>query len=223
MNPRILLERFGAGCAALGALLLFAGLAQSADAAPPQEQQSSKGQQQSSQQQQNPDQSAPPPAQPTDPSAPKPKKVWTNDDVITLRSPADIYQAEKEAQEAADAKEAARRAELAKQIKEAGLAMTLPATPEETQREIKVKEGRIADFQDVLDRLNKDLPDAPEDQQAGVQKQIDLFTTNLQKAQLELKVLKNHLQSLSKSTPTEPPPPSPSSQPPAPPSPENPQ
>lgn len=226
MSPCNPFTRFGVQYAAVGVGFLFACIiTQAAYAGRPQEQQSSQGQQQSSQQQQDP----PPPPQPApqaaDPSAPKPKKVWTNDEVITLRSPADIYQAEKEAQEAADAKAAIKKAELTKQVKEAGLTMALPSTPEETERQIKIKEERITSFQDTIDRLNKDLPNVPEDQQAGIQKQVDLFTGNLQKARLELRVLQDHLQELPK-TPASAPPPTPAATPPAatvPPSPGNPQ
>jgi hypothetical protein len=212
----------------VGAALLLVSLAQSAHAARQQEQQSSQSQQQSSQAQQqssqaqqqasepqkNPQSSGPP----QDDSRPKTKKVWTNDDMPSLRSPADIYLAEKEAQEAADAEEAAKKAELAKQIKEVGLSMTLPSTPVETERLIQAKENRIRVFQNSLDRLNSGLPDAPVDRKAAMQEQIEQSTSDLQKAQLELKVLQDHLQNLPKTAASEP-----LAGSPAPPSPENPQ
>jgi hypothetical protein len=166
-------------------------------------QQNQSSQSPPAQQQQDSQTPVQPSPQPPDPSAPKPKKIWTNDEVITLRSPADTYLAEKEAQEAADAKAAEKKAELAKQIKEASLTMTLPSTPEETQRQIKAREERIGDMQAALDRLNKDLLTTADDQKGATQKQIDQFTVNLQKAQLELKVLQDHLQRLTKTPSSE--------------------
>jgi len=198
---------------AVGVVLVFAGLSQSAYGVLWQELQTSQVQQQVSQPQQNP-QSSP---QPQDPSAPKPKKVWTNDDVISLRSPADTYRAEKEAQEAADAEAAVKKAELATQIKEAGLTIKLPSTPEETRQLIKDTQEQIAALQARLDRLNHDLPDALEPQKTAIQKQIEALTVDVPRNQLELKVLRGHLEDLVKTAPS-----GPASAPPAPPSPENP-
>jgi hypothetical protein len=192
----------------VGVALLFAGWSPSAYA---QEQQTREAQQQTSEPQKSPQ-----PPQPPDPSAPKPKKVWTNDDVISLRSPADTYRAEKEAQEAADAEAAVKKAELARQIKEAGLTIKLPPTPEETEQLIKDKEEQIKDFQERLNQLNHDLPDAPAQRKAATQEQIEALTSNVQKDQLERKVLEDHLKDLTKGKPGKPP-----TAPPPPPSPEN--
>jgi hypothetical protein len=179
------------------------------------------------QEQQPPSQSQqappPPPPQNSQPSSPqvsppapprsKQHKVWTNDDVVSLRSPADTYLAEREAQEAADAEAAARKAAPAKQIKEADLTPSLPSTSEETQRLIRAKQDQIGDLQDGMDRLNKDLPDAPPNRKPEMQQQIETFKDYLKKAQLELKVLQDRLQNLAKTplreTPSAPPAPSP--------------
>jgi hypothetical protein len=221
MNPRIPFRRLAVPTVTAGVALLLAGLSPSAYAGWRQEQQTRAAQQQTSEPQKNPQ-----PPQPADPSAPKPKKVWTNDDVISLRSPADTYQAEKEAQQAADTEAAVKRAELDKQIKQARLTVDLPPAAEETQRLIKSKQERIKELKDRLDLLNQGLADAPENQKAANQKQIEEFTGDSKKLQLEVKVLQDHLQSLAKTAPSEPPPavPAPPSAPPAPrsPSPENP-
>jgi hypothetical protein len=213
MNPRIPLSRLDVLSIIAGVALFSVGLPRCAYAGRPQEQQTSQAQQQASQPQQSPQVSP----LPQDSSAPKPKKVWTNEDVVSLRSPADTYQAEKEAQQAADAEAAIKKAELAKQIKEAALTIKLPSTPEETQQSIKDKEGRIRDWQERLDRLNRTLPDALEPQKAATQKLIEEFTGDMQKDQLELKVLRDHLEDLTKTNSSEP-----SAAPPTPPSPENP-
>lgn len=162
-----------------------------------QEQQPSQAQQQDSRPQQDP-QTSPESSHPSDP---KPRKVWSNDDVVSLRSPADNYQVEKEAQQAADAKAAARKADLAKRVKQAGLTLELPPTSEETQRLIKDREGRIKDWQERVQRLSQDLVGAPADLKASAQKQIEAFTADSQKAQLEVEVLQDHLQELAKATP----------------------
>jgi hypothetical protein len=224
MNSSSLVRNSGPAFFALAGALLLISMNGHAFAAQVQEQQ-----QQSESQQpppppppQNPlpsSQQVPPPAQP----ASKQHKVWSNDDVVSLRSPADTYLAEKEVREAADADAAARKAALAKQIKEAGLALKLPSTSEETERLIRAKQDQIGDLQDGMDRLRKDLPDAPPDRKPEMEKQIETFTGYLQKAEVELSILRDHLQDLAKTPPNEKPSaPSAPSSPPPPPSTRNP-
>jgi hypothetical protein len=199
VNPRISFRRHRALSIGVVAFL-FLATSQYALATGRQEQQTQQAQQQTSEPQKNPQ-----PPQPPDPSAPKAKKVWTNDDMPSLRSPADTYLAEKEAQEAAAAEATSKRAELEKQIKQAGLTIDLPPTAEETQRLIKTKQERIKELKDHLDLLNQGLPDAPENQKAANQRQIEEFTGDSKKLQLEVKVLEDHLQSLAKTAPSAPP------------------
>jgi hypothetical protein len=212
MNPRIPPRRLDVPTVTAGVALVLAGLSSSAYAGWRQEQQTREAQQQTAEPPKSPQ-----PPQPPDPSAPKPKKVWTNDDMPSLRSPADTYLAEKEAQESADTEAAGKRAELEKQIKEARLTIDLPLAAEETQRLIKSKQERIKELKDRLELLNQGLPDAPENQTAANQRQIEEFTGDSKKLQLEVKILQDHLQSLAKTAPSKPP-----AAPPAPPSPENP-
>jgi hypothetical protein len=149
--------------------------------------------------------------QPQQPVA-KTKRVWTNEDVILLRTPADIYQTEKEAREAAAAQAAAKAAAEAKPLKEAGPAIKLPATVEETLKLIKAKEDQIDDEQSALDRLVKELPNTPEDQKTAMQMEVDRVAADLPKVRDELKVLQTHLEKLTKTQPNEAaPPPSASS------------
>lgn len=178
------------------ALILQCAPLATACAVQQQEGQSSQTQQQSSQQQgAQPQQNAQgqPAGLPRLPER-KQKKVWTNDEIISLRTPADIYLLERQAQIAAAVKEAAKKLAAAKQIKEAGLTMELPSTAEETRRSITAKQDRVKDLQDGIDRLNKDLPDAPPDKRPETEKQIGLMNGYLRKAQVELKVLQAHLQ-----------------------------
>ena len=220
MNRGIPLRRTCALSVTVGVALFFVVSSQSECAERRKEQQTPQSQQQTSEPQQQasqPQKTPETPAQPQAASGSKPKKVWSNDDVVSLRTPADVYLVEKEAQEAADAKEAVKKADLARQMKEAGLTIKLPSTSEETQRLIEDKEAQIRDWQAWLDRLNHDLPDAPEQQKEAIQKQRDALTSDLQKDQLELKVLRDHLHDLPTTTTAGPP-----SAPDAPSSPQNP-
>jgi hypothetical protein len=206
MNASTPVRNSGSAFLALAGALLFISMKCNAFAYHVQEQQ------QQSQSEQSPP--SPPPAQnaqassqqmptPEQPASKK-RKIWTNDDMASLRSPADTYLAEKEAQEAADAEAAAKKEALAKQIKEAGLTLNLPSTSEETQTLIRGKQDQIKDLQEATDRLSKDLPDAPPERKPEVQKEIETFKGYLQKAQLELKALQDHLQNLAKTAPSEP-------------------
>jgi len=191
-NPNLSFGIFRFSTLTIGAALFTAPLA-IPSLQQHQEQQSSQSQPQATSQQ------ASQPQQPTL----KPKKVWSNEDVVLLRTPADDYQAEKESHAVAEAQAAAKEAAQAKLIKEAGLTIKLPATAEETQRIIKTKEGEISEEQSGIERMNSELPATPADQKAAVQKEIDRVTAELGKARFELEVLRSHLEKLNK-TPANP-------------------
>lgn len=178
------------------AVFLLASAAFAAPAAQQQNQQSSSPQQ-SSQQAQN----APPQSQQASPAQVPPAKshkVWNNEDVVSLRTPEDIYLVEKEAQEAAAAEAAARETADDKLTNELGLTMTFPATVEETQQWIKVREKQMKEDQATLERLNRELAETSADRRADIQKQTDGVTNDLQQACIEIKLLQNHLQKLTK-------------------------
>lgn len=159
-----------------------------------QQQQTSQSQQ-SSQTQQGAE--AQPNAQPGQPE-PKKKKVWTNDDVVSLRTPADNYLVEKDAQEAAAAQAAAKEAADSKLPKEADPTIKLPPSIEETQKLVKDKEQQLNDEQSALERLIRELPDAPDDQKSAMQKEIDRVAADVPRVRSELKLLQNHLEKLTK-------------------------
>jgi hypothetical protein len=175
-------------------------------------------------QQQSPSKQAPPPPtpQPTqnsqpasqqtpppDQSAAKQHKVWTNDEVVLLRTPADTYQVEKEAKEAAEAEAAAKEAAIRAAIKsekQPPLNIKLPATPEETEKMLKSTQGDIQEEAFVLDKLKKEVLDAPTEQQAEKQKEIDRLTASLETLRRDEKALQEHLETLrGKSKGTNPP------------------
>lgn len=157
-------------------------------------------------QQQEQQQSQPPPQQNPQPSsqqptataqqAPRQRKVWTNEEIILLRTPADIYLLEKEAREAAEA-EAARRAAEAKPVLEAPLEIKLPTSIEETQLLLKNKEQEVADKQAALTSLKAELSDTPQAEQPAKQKEIDVLGAELERAETERKALQDNLDRLN--------------------------
>jgi hypothetical protein len=175
---------------------------------------------QGQEQQQSP---PPPPAQNEQPALPetplpdlsliKRRKIWTNDEVILLRTPADDYLAEKEARKAAEAEAAARSAAQPKTSKEAPPEGKLPTTIEETQLLIKNKEQDISDDQASLVGLNTELANVPDEQKKAKQREIEIVAAELDRARNELKALQEHLVDLHKpaasKSSVEPPPPTP--------------
>ncbi|HTQ62809.1 MAG TPA: hypothetical protein VMI32_21470 [Candidatus Solibacter sp.] len=146
----------------------------------------------------------------------KRRKIWTNGDVVSLRTPADNYQLEQETKRAANAQAAAREAAAkagAKSGKELSLEINLPATAEETEKMLKNAQSDIQEETDVLDNLHKELLNTPAGEQAQKQKEIDRITANLATQRTQLKALEDHLQALrpkpqGENPPAQPPPPS---------------
>lgn len=126
----------------------------------------------------------------------KKRKVWTNEDLVALRTPADIYILEKEAREAAEAeaaeKEAAQR-EAAKAEASTAPEAKLPATQEETEKLISNKQGDLDEETAALAKLKTELPDTPAEQQPDKQKEIDRLSADTEALQRDLKALQEHL------------------------------
>jgi hypothetical protein len=162
---------------------------------------------------QDPEPSSPPPAavQEPQPSTPiatqdpplpptKVKKVWTNDELESSRTPMDQYLADKEAREAVAAAEAAADALPSVQVP---VEIKLPATVQETQQAIDDTLQDMNDQKDAIDRLNKEFAAAPDQQKAGIQREIDRHTTGVQTSQQELKALQDHLKHVNRKSPGE--------------------
>ncbi len=131
-------------------------------------------------------QDTPPASQITAPEKPaakpdvkKTRKTWTNDDLASLRSLADIYTEEKEAQAA----EAARLAKQATEAKQAGTAkpstpagpppaLSKPKTRDDADNMIAWEDRDIEAQQEYIDRLRKELHEAPADQKERLQKML---------------------------------------------------
>lgn len=215
MRPLFFTGQHRGSILAIGAAVLLGPATYSTSAGQPQEQQSPPQQQGSQSQQSSPAQQSTDAQRNSQAGQPEPrkKKVWTNEDLIALRTPADIYLLEKEAQELAAAEAAAKTTDLSRQAKDAGLTIELPPTAEATQELIKTKEAQVDDLQAHLDQLHKDFPSAAEADQTGVQREVDAVTNNLSKLQLELKFLGRHLEDLGKPAFQEPVPQQPASPP----------
>lgn len=108
----------------------------------------------------------------------KAPKVWTEDDIASIRTPADDYMDEQRAQEQAAAEAAA---ETAKQKQTAAKAPKAPAPPllsnpksaEDADKMIAWEQRDIDSQQKYLDQLRKQIETAPPDQQAHLQSWID--------------------------------------------------
>ncbi|HVS89940.1 MAG TPA: hypothetical protein VHF01_17185 [Candidatus Acidoferrum sp.] len=139
-------------------------------------------------------------AQDPQPPPAKVKKVWTNDELESSRTPMDQYLADKEAREAASAAQAAADAIPSQQLP---LGIKMPVTVEETRQAVDDSLQDINDQKDAIDRLNKELESAPDEQKAGIQREIDRHTTGVQTSQQEMKALQDHLKQLNSKSPSE--------------------
>jgi chromosome segregation ATPase len=125
--------------------------------------------------------------------------VWTNDNIVSLRTPADLYQLEKEAREAAEA--LAQQRAIAERTSQPPLGVKLPATLEETEQAIKDSQDDIQDQKETIARLRKELDESPEEQRAEKTKEIDRRTAVLEASEKELKAFEDRRNELVKAAP----------------------
>lgn len=175
MNPSSFLRRFKISLIAFGVAFVLSQTTCDAHSWQQQGQQQQDQQQSQSQSQQQPapapSQTPPPSSQPASGPVPpvgelpvKRRKVWTNEDVVETRTPADNYQLEKEAKEAAEKEAAAKEAAdktAAKSEKEPATDIKLPATQEETNKKITDTEGEIQEETVVRDKLRNEFAETP--------------------------------------------------------------
>ena len=128
--------------------------------------------------------------QQTPPSRPHRIKIWTNDDLIALRTPEDIYILAKEAKAAA--------AEEAKALMACFAWNQTEATIEETQKALEDTLQSIRDSEDAVAQVRKQLEDSPENLRARNQKELERRTTELQASREQLSVLQQRLRELTK-------------------------
>jgi hypothetical protein len=194
-------QKLGVSSLALFAAFFSSQMNCNASPAPHQEQQQSQSQQQ-----------PPPPPSPVPPSSAQPtsdpaaqigalplkrRKVWTNDEVVVLRTPAESYQVEMEAKQAAEAEAAAKEAAhkaAEKSENEPPLDIKLPTTREATEKMLKDTQMDAEEEIEALDKLHKEVLDTPAEQQAQKQKEIDRLTASLETLRRDVKALQDHLQ-----------------------------
>ncbi len=137
---------------------------------------------------------------------PRAKKVWTEDDLIALRTPTDRYLLEKERREeeeraAREAEEAARKAQAAKPQKSEstteptgpGVATQIPDRPEEIQKRIDEVRKRVEDLE-LQQRANDEAALASrEDQREEYDTRRQALAKQLDEARAELKALEDKL------------------------------
>jgi hypothetical protein len=207
--------RLGISLPVLCVLLLLTQSNSAASAGYQNEQQPSRVQQRPPATPEPAQNSRPAPQQTQQPDQPtsKQRKIWTNEDLVLLRTPADIYLLEKEAREALEAEAAAKLAAEQESHKAAPVEFKLPASIEETQLLIKDREEIITDALAKLTRLNFEIADTPDELREAKQKEIDTAASDLDRDHKELKALQDHLVELQKlpageAPPTPQPPPS---------------
>jgi chromosome segregation ATPase len=140
-------------------------------------------------------QQAPPPK--TEPAKPKAKRVWTNDDVTTLRQPSDVYEEEKrqQAEEAAKAKEKAAAGGVAAPKPVSREDKILPKTLDEAEKRVAGKVYEIGQEQEYIERLRSEFAEAKTDEaRAAHQKRLDAALALLEESQGELKKIDARLQ-----------------------------
>jgi hypothetical protein len=125
------------------------------------------------------------------PSQPRQVKIWTNDDLIALRTPADLYILEKEAQAAAIETQAVMVCFAWNETE---------TTIEETQKAIQDRLQSIRDSEDAVAQVRKQLDDAPESLKARNQKELERRTAELETSREQLSVLRQRLRELTKRT-----------------------
>jgi hypothetical protein len=148
------------------------------------------------------------------PAPPKPparaKKVWTEDDLIALRTPSDVYRLEqarkteedravREAEEAARKDAAAHPPQAGQQAAAppAEAAPQIPTNPAEIRRRIEVVRKQVDDLQFEVQKGQDDLNAAREDQKSEVVARNAAVNEKYAKAQAELQALEDKLREVS--------------------------
>jgi hypothetical protein len=138
--------------------------------------------------------------QPAKPPAKKSHKVWSNDDMATLRTPEDKYLEAKETtpapQPTAVPTASAKPAPPTKAPAPASTSIKLPDTIEQTEQVIGENTQYIVDSNNRLRQLKAELGATPETQRALKQAEIERCAKLIEETEAGLKILQDHLQKL---------------------------
>lgn len=121
----------------------------------------------------------------------RPQKIWTNDDVVALRTPMDIYILEKEVRTAAEEAFAVQRLLSCFAFDQPG------GTLEETQLEIKSTTQAIQDSQEAVTQARLQLSNSPEVLRLRNQLELSRRTAELDERRARLVALQKHLSELN--------------------------
>lgn len=144
-------------------------------------------------------QTAPNPAAQSSP-AQKPKvKVWTDDNIDSVRTPADDYQIQQEQQREAQQAVAQENAKTAA-VEAAAKAGPAPKTVKQADSMIAAKKQTLADQQQYLQRVQKDLnnPNNSAFDQMRLNWRLKSHTATAQQTQAQLKQLEDERAALAK-------------------------
>lgn len=141
------------------------------------------------------------PDQKAKPAAAKSAKVWTEDDIASVRTPADDYmdQARAQASEAAAAAKQPQKVAV-KPAQQAGAppALSNPKNAEDADKMIAWEQKDVNAQQQFIDQLKQQLDAAPADQRERLQKQLQDHIDNLAVTQKELQAVQTQKDALQK-------------------------
>ena len=140
--------------------------------------------------------------------AAKTHKVWTDDDLATVRTPADSY-AEKETAQAQAATAATQQQQIDAAKQTSGTPAKPPKTPplahansvDDADKKIAWEERDIQAQEEFIDRTQRELDQAPSDQREHLQKVIEENQKILADTRKELAGLQAQRKQLEKPTP----------------------
>ena len=140
--------------------------------------------------------------------ASKTHKVWTEDDLATVRTPADSY-AERETAQAQAATAATQQQQIDAAKQTSGTPAKPPKTPplahansvDDADKKIAWEERDIQAQEEFIDRTQRELDQAPSDQREHLQKVIEENKQILAETRKELAGLQEQRKQLEKPTP----------------------
>jgi hypothetical protein len=140
------------------------------------------------------------PDQKAKPVPAKSSRVWTEDDISSVRTPADDYQDQIRAQDAAAAAAANQPKPAATKPAQKGApaALSNPKTADDADKMIAWEQRDIDSQQEYLEELQRQLEGAPPDQKAHIQEWIDHETKVIADAKKEQAGLAEHKKDLEK-------------------------
>lgn len=140
-------------------------------------------------------------AQKAKPTSAKSAKVWTEDDISSVRTPADDYR-DQEREQAAEAAAATKQSQLTAakpgQQPAAPPALSNPKTAGDADKMIAWEQKDVNAQQQFIDQLRQQLDAAPPDQKEPLQKQLQEHMDNLAVTEKELQNVTAQKEALEK-------------------------